>query len=630
MKKLFFSNIKDFYVSLCVIILFSACGNPFNKDNEGENNNRLQNVIFILADDLGWKDLHSYGSDYYETPNIDKLAEAGIRFTDAYAANPFCSPTRASILTGQEPGRLRLTIPAGHAKPTILRPSESFFAAPNEKVACPASRTRLPNEYLTFAEVLKNQGYATAFMGKWHLGSHPYIPENQGFDVVVGGRRHPGPPPPGFYFAPWECDTLPVVQNGTHISDMLTDEAIQYLNRNADNPFLLCLWYYDVHAPYQGKQEFILKYQKKLRDETIQRNPTMGAMIENMDWNIGRLISELKQLQIYDNTIIIFTSDNGGCMMSYSDGSVPTNNYPLRNGKGSNYEGGVRVPLIVRAPGITRAGTVSNVVTSSVDHYATILELLGVPFPEDIPTDGVSYLRALEGEEYRRSPIYSTLLHNVIPSGNRANLSTRYGPWRLYKFYFDGPDLEHRYELYNLDEDIGETNNLADMMPKKVAELTYLLDAYTEEAQILLPNINENYGGNVVDAWQGFADTELSVADKTLKILSTGEMPNFETTYVPIVSNATVVLEFDMKSSSVGDGRVAWQLEGAVEYQEKNSAFFEGVHDGNWHSYALLMPIQGKLSKLRIFPSSGTGMIEFRNMKIVSEDGFFIYDWPLY
>ncbi|MBN2525678.1 MAG: sulfatase-like hydrolase/transferase [Deltaproteobacteria bacterium] len=212
-------------------------------------------MIFILADDLGWMDVSVYGSDLYETPAIDSLAQTAVRFTNAYAASPLCSPTRASILTGQEVGRLRLIKPLvyGQMEPVLLNPRETDHAREIAKATVPQSRNRLPNTYVTFAEVLKEHGYATAFMGKWHLGADPYIPENQGFDYVVGGREDPGPPPPGHYFAPWSLDTLPNVQDGTHISDVLTDSAIQFVKNNQTRPFLLCLWYYDVHTPLQAK-----------------------------------------------------------------------------------------------------------------------------------------------------------------------------------------------------------------------------------------------------------------------------------------------------------------------------------------------------------------------------------------
>ncbi len=578
-------------LAFAAFIHFPISGKSIDKAEK-----KKPNVVFILADDLGWKDLSCYGSDYYETPNIDAFAESAISFTNAYTASPLCSPTRASILTGQEPGRLRFTTPAGHVPKVVLDPKETFEAPAHFKTACPQTRTRLPNDYLTFAEVLKNNGYSTAFMGKWHLGHEPYIPEKQGFDVVVGGREHPGPPPPGHFFSPWNCATLPVAPEGTHISDVLTDEAIKYMTEKKNNPFLLCLWYYDVHAPFQAKEELKEKYERKLSPDNIQRCPTMGAMIETMDINVGRILQSIKDLGLDEETIVIFTSDNGGNMYDGPDGTNPTNNYPLRAGKGNNYEGGVRVPLIVRVPGVTKAGEKSEVITSTVDHYASLLELLDVPFPEDLVTDGVSYVDALKGKNYERQPIYSTFCHNVVATGNRANISMRQGPWRLYKFYFDGPSQEHRFELYNLEEDISETNNLAIQMPEKVEAMTKLLEAHVEEAEILLPNKNINYAGNVADAWIGSADAKVSVNENSINIQSTGVSPLIETYYTPNIAGEHFMMEFEMKSTSSGDGVLAWKYSSGEEYELENSAVIKANHDGGWHKYLVKMPLKKTLS----------------------------------
>ncbi|MEQ9289494.1 MAG: sulfatase [Cyclobacteriaceae bacterium] len=601
---------------LAILLAFSSC------------ETKKKNVIFILADDLGWKDLQCYGSDFYETPNIDALAASGVMFTNAYTASPLCSPTRASILTGQEPGRLRFTTPSGHVKAEVLDPVETTSADPVHKTATPETRTRLPNEYLTFAEVLKENGYATAFMGKWHLGREPYIPENQGFDTVVGGREHPGPPPPGHFFAPWNCETLPVVPEGTHVSDVLTDEAIKYMKEQKENPFLLCLWYYDVHAPFQAKQDLIDKYKGKLNKDHIQRSAIMGGMIETMDTNIGRVMASLKELGLDENTIVVFTSDNGGNMYDGPEGTVPTNNYPLRAGKGNNYEGGVRVPHIVKVPEITPRGLVSKVVTSTVDHYKTLLELLDIPFPENLLTDGVSYVDALKGKEYERAPIYSTFCHNVVATGNRANISMRQGPWRLYKFYYDGPNQEHRYELYNLDDDIGEKNNLAAHMPEKVTEMVAKLDAHAEEAEILLPQKNENYSGNVADAWIGSEDTKISASNQGIHIESTGSNPSIETVYTPNITGK-YKLNFEMKSSSSGSASVSWRSNGEKDYAVENSAVFNAIHDGEWQSYSVEINLKKTLGKLKISPSNAIGNVTIRNVQLTTLDGYYIRDWPI-
>lgn len=614
-------NLKFFVLTLLSLAFVHVC----------IGQKRKQNVVFILVDDLGWKDLGSYGSDFYETPNIDALAKSGMSFSDAYTASPLCSPTRASILTGLEPGRLRFTAPLGHLKKEILNPKETYTAAPWMKTAVPESRTRLPNEYITFPEILKNNGYSTAFMGKWHLGSAPYIPENQGFDVVVGGREHPGPPGPGHFFAPWDCATLPLVPKGTHISDVITDKAVDYIKSNKDNPFLLCLWFYDVHAPFQAKEKLKQKYSAKLNSKHLQRSPTMAAMIETMDTNVGRVLQTIKDLQLDDDTIIIFTSDNGGNMYDGPDGTNPTNNHPLRGGKGNNYEGGVRVPLIIRVPGVTEPNSKSRVVTSTVDHFRSLLELLDIPIPKEVTkTDGISYVKALKGEEYERAPIYSTFCHNVPATDNRANISMRQGDWRLYKFYFDGQDGEHRYELYNLVEDIGETKNLAEERPQKLSEMTKMLDEHVKEAKILIAQKNQNYKGNVADAWFGSEDTKISVADKILRIVATGSGPSVETAYTPNINNETFYFTFEMKSNSEGNGSVAWKVATEKTYSLDNRANFLPIHDSQWHGYKVKIPLNGQLSTLQIAPSQNLGEIEIRNMALRNKDNYLIRNWLLY
>ena len=589
-----------------------------------------QNIIFILADDLGWKDLACYGSEFYETPNIDALAESGVRFTSSYAASPLCSPTRASILTGQEPGRLRFTTPVGHLEEVVLDPKETSKGPIYFKTATPETCTRLSNEYITFAEVLKEKGYSTAFMGKWHLGRDPYIPENQGFDLVVGGREHPGPPGPGHFFSPWNCETLPVVPDSTHIADVLTEKAIEYMENQKDNPFLLCLWYYDVHAPYQSKNNLKEKYANKLNSDHVQRSPTMGGMIENMDTNIGKVLKKLEELNLDKNTIIIFTSDNGGNMYDVHDGTTATNNYPLRAGKGNNYEGGVRVPHIVKVPGLTKVNTFSKVVTSSVDHYSTLMELLDISVPENQVSDGFSYVKALKGKNYKRAPIYSTFCHNVAATGNRANISMRHGPWRLYKFYFDGPNRGHRYELYNLDNDISESKNLAVEMPERVKKMTDQLDAHVKEAKILLPQKNENYVGNVADAWFGSENTKISVSNRILKIKSNGTNPSIETVYTPSTGTGDFYLNFEMKSSAKGDGEIAWKVAGDKEYLKNNLTKFKTKSNNQWNQYKVEISLAKNLSTIRLQVAGSIGDIEIKNIELVTKDGYYICDWPLY
>lgn len=451
------------------------------------------NVIVILADDLGWRDTTVYGSQFYETPNIARLAERGMTFTNAYSASPLCSPTRASVLTGLWPARLRFTTPAGHLPKVVLDPKVPDQARPDRKAVTPQTRTRLPNKYVTYAEVLKNADYATAFMGKWHLGRAPYLPEHQGFEEVVGGRGHPGPP--GGYFAPFpKIDTIPNAKLGEHIDDILGREAVAFIKDHRDGPFLLNFWPYSVHAPFQAKLDLIEKYGAKADSDEPQNCPTMGAMIETMDKNIGKVLDALDRLGIADETIIIFTSDNGGNMYSEVDGVVPTSNAPLRNGKGSIYEGGQRVPLIVVWPGVVEPGSDSDTVVTSVDYFPTLLEMLELQVTEEVAFDGVSLVPLLNGSgTLDREAIFCHFPHYVPATGNLPSTSVRRGDWKLIRFYADGEDQTDRFELYNLTDDPGERNDLSAEKPELVAELDRLIDDFNRETDALLPAANPNY-----------------------------------------------------------------------------------------------------------------------------------------
>ncbi len=451
------------------------------------------NIVFFLADDLGWRDTTVYGSTFYETPNIARLAARGMTFSNAYAASPLCSPTRASILTGQYPHRLRLTTPACHIEQVVLDPTLPKKGPATQKALTPGTRTRLPNEYFTVAEALKEVGYTNGFFGKWHLGRDPYLPENQGFDLVIGGRRHPGPPG-SRYFAPWPIDTIPQPIPGEHITDRLAIEAVGFMQKNQQRPFFLCFWDYSVHAPYQAKQPLIDKYRDKVDSDNPQHNPIMAAMIEPLDDAVGRLLDTLDEAGLAENTIIIFTSDNGGNMYDVVEDMPPTNNAPLRNGKGSIYEGGVRVPLIIVWPGHVKAGSTSDEIVTSVDYYPTILEMLSLEPQADQVFDGVSLASMLQQTEpLQREAVFCHFPHYVPATGNLPSASVRQGDFKLIRYFADGPNQEDRLELYNLSTDIGETTNLADAMPQRAAAMNELLTKHLVETQALVPKPNPAY-----------------------------------------------------------------------------------------------------------------------------------------
>lgn len=480
----------------------------------GSSSERPPNILFILSDDLGWMDTAVYGSTYYQTPNVDALAKRGKLFTRAYAM-PVCSPTRASVLTGQNAGRLGFSMPAGHYEKAILKPKLVNKAHPYQKVMQANIATRLDNSLDTYAEALKRVGYTTAFMGKWHLGRAPHIPENQGFDQVIGGGHSWGPP--GGYFAPWSQESLPEAPDGTHITDLLTDEAIGYLETRAkeDKPFLLNLWYYDVHSPFQAKEDLIAKHKARIDLADTQRCPTMAAMIETMDKNIGRVIEALDRLKLAENTVVIFSSDNGGHMYKIVDGTTPTNNAPLQNGKGSIYEGGVRIPMIVAWPGKIEPGTTCNDLVSCEDYYPTLLEIAGAKPAEGQPIDGMSILPLLKSEgTLSERTIVTHFPRYISISDGVPCTSVHQLPWKLIRFYHDNPDQTHRYELYNVVEDLGETRNLADSYPKRVKAMDAMIERYLKETGALVPKVNPAYDPKVVPPESLYHKIQRQLAEK--------------------------------------------------------------------------------------------------------------------
>lgn len=575
------------------------------------------NIVFMLADDLGWRDTTPYGSTFYETPNIAHLAAKGMRFTNAYAASPLCSPTRASILTGQYPGRLRLTAPAGHSTQVILDPQVPDTASPHSHVTIPETRTRLPNNYVTYAEVLKQAGYQTAFVGKWHLGRDPYLPDNQGFDVVVGGREHSGPP--GGFFAPWPIDTIPAAPEGSHIDDVITTEAIKFIETNRDQPFLLNLWFYSVHSPYEAKEPLIEKYRKKATadPDNLQTNSIMGGMIETLDDNVGRVMETLERLDLIENTLIVFTSDNGGNEYNLPEGVEATNNDPLRNGKGNIYEGGQRVPLIVSWPDKIAEGVVNSAVVTSVDYYPTILEITGRPHPEPQLCDGISLWSLLLGSEV--DPLRAAFCHfphSPPATGTLPATSVRRGDWKLLRFFGDGPDQANRLELYDLSEDAGETQNMAAEHANIAAELDGLIEENLKQTESLVPKPNPNYQPSA-RGWIGNKDASLKRQDGFLQIESTGNDPWISTSSFPrVVGQITV--DIRMKAEARGEGAVYVATDKHPSFARERRAMLQIQHDGQWHTYRTEFILDGRLKGLRVDPASGAGTLEIAEIRLIA------------
>ena len=483
------------------------------------------NVILFLVDDMGWMDCGAYGSEYYETPNIDRFAKRAMRFTDAYA-QPLCSPTRASLLTGQYSARHGITSATGHLTP---QPAGYKFlpdtGGPNLPILTPQSKNYLAPEQYTLAEALRDAGYRTAHIGKWHLGlTQPYWPEQQGFDTAF--HCHPDPGPPS-YFSPYgvkpkgeatsknKVGTITDGPDGEYIVDRLTDEAIKFIETNKDRPFYLNLWQYGVHGPWGHKEEYTKQFFGKKDPRGVQGNPIMASMMKSVDESFGRILDTIDRLGLADNTIIIFNSDNGGNTHSNTeeDGKTkkrkandpfildwrkwagnqpPTVNTPLRDGKGTLYEGGTRVPLMWSWPGHIKPGAVSDAVVGHIDLYPTLLDLTGLPRPAQQKIDGVSYAKVLKSEGKLDRLAFFNYFPHADPD-RAGGVSVRSGDWKLIRWFAPQPGDERRYELYNLRNDLSETKNLAAAEPERVKTLDAMIDGFLADTGATYPRPNPAY-----------------------------------------------------------------------------------------------------------------------------------------
>ena len=449
-----------------------------------QKTSRRPNFVFILVDDLGWADVGCYGSDLHETPHIDRLARRGMRFTDAYAAAPVCSPTRASIMTGKYPARLHMTI----WYESSANPPRSRSLIP------PITQGNLPHEQVTIAEVLKEAGYFTAHVGKWHLGDAAHYPETQGFDVNVGGTFW-GAPTTFFYpyagSSRWggEFRYVPHLEfgpEGEYLTDRLTDEALRIITRVKNKPFFLNLCFHTVHTPIEGKPELVEYYKKKVKPGMHHQNYEYAAMVHSLDENVGRILAKLDELELADNTVVIFFSDNGGYINKYNNNAV-TDNYPLRSGKGSLYEGGTRVPLIVRWPGVTQAGSVCRQPVSSIDFYPTILGMtgLGGNAKHNADVDGLSLVPVLKNPTDKLKPRSLCWHYPHYYATTSPVSSIRQSHWKLLEYFED-----NRIELYNLEKDLGEQNDLAETMPQRAKELRDRLRTWRKTVDAQMPTSN--------------------------------------------------------------------------------------------------------------------------------------------
>jgi len=474
------------------------------------------NLVFILSDDLGWADITPNGfTKFYKTPNLDRLAKRGMLFTRAYAASPLCSPTRASIMTGQNPARIGITAPNCHVPEVKLEASRQATAPPTKKSLQVESATRLNTSYFTLAEALQQAGYATGHFGKWHLGSDPYSPLQQGFEVDIPHTAGPGPA--GSFVAPWKFPNFEEKTPQEHIEDRMGDEAVAWIEKNKNRPFYLNYWQFSVHAPFDAKKSLVEKYRSSVNPNDPQRSPTYAAMVESMDDSVGKLIDALDRLGIADRTAIVFFSDNGGNMYDKVDENSPTSNAPLRGGKATTFEGGTRVPCIVSWPKITAPGSRSEVVIQSTDFYPTVLKLLSIDAQPEQIFDGVDISDALAGKSISRKAIFTYFPHSppIVPDVLPPSASVVGDEWKLIRLFHEGENGSHAYRLYNLKDDISETKDLAAEQPERVRELDAMLEDFLVNTKAIVPAANPAYDPNASKEKAAPAKTKKAKKAKT-------------------------------------------------------------------------------------------------------------------
>ncbi len=486
-------------IAIVALVLFALVA------GDGRADEKPVNVVFILADDLGWTDLGCYGSTFHKTPHLDALAQRGMLFNQAYVPNPLCAPARSSIMTGLNPARTGMTYPdIGHQTITLEKGLRQQ-AGPNEPFLLAEPVTCLSPDYFTLGQAFKQAGYVTGHFGKWHLGRPPFSPLEHGFDVDIPHTNAPGPLLHGFFhpFPIWPKHGEP----GDHLEDLLADEAVKFLHENRDRPFFLNYWAFQVHSPWQAKQQQIAQYQAQADPNALQRNPVYAGMVESLDDAVGKLVAALEKTGVIDRTVIVFLSDNGPFVAPHPPPVMdpafahipPTSVLPLRGGKQTVYEGGIRVPQIIVWPGVTPAGSVSHALTCSTDFFPTFIDLLGWDFSQAPDFDGVSLRPVLEGTGEARDEILCHFPHRqdtrpyegmVAPHTGGPAASLRQGDWKIIRFFAEHQDGSDRFELYHLGEDIGQRRDLSGTQPERLTQLRTLLDQRLTEMQAVIPKRN--------------------------------------------------------------------------------------------------------------------------------------------
>jgi arylsulfatase A-like enzyme len=447
---------------------------------------RKLNFIIILIDDMGWTDGGTFGSRFYRTPNIDRLASQGMKFTNGYASCPVCSPSRAGIMTGKYPARLHLTdwIPGRKQWPTA-------------KLLTPEFEQQLPLAEVTIAEALKPEGYVSAAIGKWHLGGKPFYPEHQGFDINIGGTEKGSPPS---YFPPYNIPGLEPRFANDYLTDNLTSRAEQFIESNKDRPFFLYLAHFAVHLPLGAKPEVAAKYKERIRPDVEQKHPVYAGMVEGADDSVGRIMKKLDELKLADNTVIFFLSDNGGLRYEGKAAVPITSNLPLRAGKGHLYEGGTRIPFVVRWPGVVKPNSVCDSPVISMDLYPTILAAAGATDHGGRIVDGKPLEPLLRGGSAPDRMLFWHYPH-YSNQGGKPGGSVRYKGYKLIEFYED-----NHVELYDLKHDLGEHHNVAHEQEATVRQYRRLLEDWRREVKAVMPQPNPKFDPATAD--QGLTGTE--------------------------------------------------------------------------------------------------------------------------
>ena len=607
------------------------------------------NVILILADDLGAHDLGCFGSNYYETPNIDRLASKGVRLKNAYSASPLCSPTRSSIMVGQHPARTGITSPACHLPTVVL---EKQLVASSARVNVANSLTRLKPNYYTLAEALKEAGYSTGHFGKWHLGHNmapgdTYEPRDQGFDVDWP-HTPKAPGPGGGYLAPWnKFISDPNIQDeaGRHVDERMADEAGNFIRASKGHPFFVNFWLYSVHSPWNARQDYIEHFNQRTDPTHPQRNPLYAAMVKSMDDSVGRLLRHLEESGEADNTIIVFWSDNGGYAYppkqtdpeGYAD--IPaTSNLPCRSGKASIYEGGTRVPGIVVWPGKVKAGTNADFLIQSTDLYPTLLQACGASTNADQKIDGFDQASALSGGVSPRKQIFCHFPHgnaarDAVMDGFYAGSYVREGDFKLIRFYARADDGSDEHELYDLSSDSGERQNLLKEKPEIAARLSVLLDVFLTETEAVIPKLNPDFGkgrqnsdtaskkkspepDDLPGGWKNRAGAAV-VRDGVLNVQSKGA-----SSFLGVSAGlpaGTARLTFRIRAPQAGEGKVT--LLTSPSATETLSVPYKVSGEAEWETVTVELPVKDKTTILRLYLPSGSAAVDFKDIVLTPPHG---------